>query len=180
MHNSWIEDKLADFQFWWARKTLKKDTDYKLHDTPMMEMEILRGRFKGVKIWFDDVILNEEGLVDFCTVILENPNNLDVCTKKFVKLSTNLFRITLSEFVAKPKNIDKVINESRTSDTDELDQEREFHEENSPLLEARILKRESRKKVVPADSGVHPEIQQPTKSKRTRARVTGKKRPNRK
>jgi hypothetical protein len=175
-----IKDKFADFQFWWAKKTLKKNVDYKIHETAPM-VEILKGEFEGVMIWFDDVTLREDGLVDFSTVILENPRYLDVCTKKFVKLSTNLFRITLSEFVAKPNNnTDKVINESRTIDTDEPDQEREFHEENSPLLEARILKRQSRKKIVPTDSGIHPEIQQPAKSERTGNRTTGKERSKRK
>jgi len=170
-----IRDRVAVLQFWWAKKRLTDGVDYTLHITDdILTVELLKGKFAGVKFRYDRCYLRDNMSFEFHTVIVDNPNNENVTSKKFNKLSANLFRVILSECMS---DSSKVINENRTSDTDEPDQEREFYEEVSPILEKRVSKRQSRKKVVPADSGIYPEIQQPAKQKRAATRTPRKTKP---
>ena len=176
-----LKEKL---EFWWVKKTIKDGRDFDiLMDEVGMLITILKGKFKGVSYRYSPLkVLDDEGLVDFKTYLEYAPQNVDVSDPRLTKLTTNILRILLSEAIpetaAQKHEETQVIDENRNTDTDKLDQERVFHEERTPLLEKRVSKRKSRKKVVTADSGVHPEIQQPAKPKRTRARTTGKKRPH--
>jgi hypothetical protein len=200
--NNWMIDKWATLQFWWAKRRLRdgKDFDLEVDDLGIL-VTILRGKYKGVQFRYANLFLGTEKL-DFNTVVVYNPEGALVYEAGFEKLSTNILRVLIADSVSEkttltPNNetvwdydpaakayaqemvdYDKVMNENGNTDTVELDQERDFHEESTPLLEKRVSKRKPRKKVVPADSGVHPEIQQPAKPKRARARTTGKKRPN--
>lgn len=171
-------------QFWWAKTTIKDGRDFDiLMDDRGMLVTILSGKFKGVSFRYSPLtVLDDEGLVDFSTHVAYNPKGLDVSDPKFAKLTTNILRILLADAIpetaAQKHEEIQVIDENRDTDTDKLDQERVFHEESTPLLEKRVSKRKPRKKTVSADSGVHPQVQQPAKPKRTRARTTGKKRPH--
>jgi hypothetical protein len=176
-----IKEKL---QFWWAKKTLKDGRDFELQmDEVGMLVTIISGKFKGVQFRYSPLtVVDDEGLVDFRTYVEYAPLSVDLTDPKFVRLTTNILRILLTEAipetaVQKHEEI-QVIDENRNTDTDKFDQERDFYEESSPVLEKRVSKRKPRKKVVPTDSGVHPEVQQPAKPKRTRTRTTGKKRPH--
>jgi len=170
-----LREKVATLEFWWAKRSLKDGVDFALRiEKDAIIVELLRGKFEGVRFQFKNVILREDRLVDFQTVIVDNPHCAKVTSKKFNKLSANLFRVVLSECVS---DASKVINESRTSDTVKPVEEREFHEEVSPLLEKRISSGQSRKKAVRPDTVVHPEIQQHAKSKRTGTRTPRAKRP---
>lgn len=184
-----IKDKLAELQFWWAKKTIKDGRDFELSvDELGTLVTLLRGQYAGVQFRFGPMTLREsnEAMLDFSTVVVYNPKNVDVLNKNFEKLSSNILRFLLAEAVEDTKYPTdwmaaiKVIDENRKIDTIELDQERGFYEESTPVLEKRVSKRKPRKKVISTDSRIHPEVQQPAKPKRTRARTTGKKRPHRK
>jgi hypothetical protein len=175
------------FELWWARKTIKDGRDFEIQmDDIGMRITILKGKFAGVEYRYSPLkVIDDEGLVDFHTVVEYIPENVDVADPKFAKLTTNILRILLSEAIpetaaqAKQEQA-QVIDENRKVDTDSVDEGREFYEESSALLEKRVSKRKPRKKAVPADTEPHSEIQQPAKPKRSKARTTGSKRPNRK
>lgn len=180
-----LKEYKARLEFWWARKSLKDGRDFALSfDELGMVVTILKGPFEKVEYRYSPIQVREddEGVVDFHTVIRYNPLNADVTDPRFVSLTTNILRIVLHEATVGGNELkvnEQVNDENRDTDTGELDQERGIREEVSPLLEKRVSKRKSsRKKTVRTDSEVHPEIQQPAKPKRTRARTTGKKRPH--
>ena len=181
-----LKQAWASLEFWWARKKLKDGRDFELQfDELGLLVTVLTGYYASVQFRFANMVVHEEGLLDFSTVVVYNPQDADVTREDFVKLSNNILRIILDDAVrdtsklniAKPlaeETIEQVIDENRNVDTGELNQERELHEEVSPLLEKRVSKRKPRKKAVPADSGSHSEIQQPAKPKRTRNRTPRK------
>ena len=177
-----LKEKL---QFWWDKQTIKDGRDFEIRmDDVGMLVTLLSGKFKGVQYRYSPLrVIDEEGLVDFSTYVEYTPLTVDVSDPKFSRLTTKILRILLAEAIPETavqaqQETTQVIDENRNVDTVELDQERGIHEEVSPLLEKRVSKRKPRKKVVPADSKVHPQVQQPAKPKRARARTTGKKRPN--
>lgn len=183
-----LHEYKAKLEFWWAKKTIKdgKDFEVSMDDVGML-VHLTSGRFKGVTYRYSPLtVLDDEGLVDFKTLVEYTPKNVDVTDPRFARLTTMILRILLEEAIpetasqAKKEIETQVIDENRDTDTGKLDQERDFYEESTPLLEKRVSKRKPGKKVVPTDSGIHSEIQHSTKPKRTRARTTGKKRPNRK
>lgn len=177
-----LKEKL---QFWWDKQTIKDGRDFDLRvDDLGMIVTILSGRFKGVAYRYSPLrVIDEEGLVDFSTFVEYTPKNVDLADPRLAKLTTRILRILLADAIPETaaqakQETTQVIDENRNTDTVELDQERVFHEESTPLLEKRVSKRKPRTKVVPTDSGVHSEVQQPAKPKRARARTSGKKRPH--
>jgi hypothetical protein len=171
-------------EFWWAKTTIKDGRDFEIQvDEDGMYISILKGKFRGVRYRYSPLtVLDDEGLVDFRTIVEYIPENVGELGEDFSKLTTKILRILLSEAIPETINqtkqeYEQVTNENGNIDTGELTQERDFYEESTPLLEKRVSRRKSRKKVVPTDSGLHPEIQQPAKSKRTGNRTPRAKRP---
>lgn len=182
-----LNELKARLEFWWAKRSLKDGRDFELsmHGDKLV-VTILRGKFKGVLYQYSPLTVREDdaGLIDFQTHILYNPMDglyADLMSGEFQKLTTNILRILLQESIpekmAQANYIEQVMNENRDTDISEPLEERGFYEESTPLLEKRVSKRKPRTKTVRTDSGVHPEIQQPTKPKRNRARTSRKKRP---
>jgi hypothetical protein len=171
-------------QFWWLKKTIKDGRDFDiLMDDLGMLITILSGKFRGVSFRYSPLtVIDDEGLIDFRTHVAYNPKNLDVSDPKFAKLTTNILRILLADAIpetaAQKYEEAQVIDENRDIDFSQPLEERDIHEESTPVLEKRVSKRKPRTKTVRPDKLPHPEVQQPTKPKRTRARTTGKKRPN--
>lgn len=177
-----LNEYKAKLEFWWAKKTIKDGRDFEVSmDDVGMLVHLTSGKFKGVKYRYSPLkVLDDEGLVDFRTYVEYTPKNVDVTDPRFVTLTTMILRILLEEAIPEKEFESQVIDENRDTDTGEPTQEREFHEESTPLLEKRVSKRKPRKKAVRTDSDLHTEVQQPAKPKRPRARTTGKKRPERK
>lgn len=177
---TWINQAIAKTQFWWAKKTIKEGVNFMFVDDPTNKfdpfespvVEILTGKFSGIRIKFEKMIITnfEESLLEFQTVVVYNPDNIDVLNKKFEKLSTNILRIILANTVncsAKDAIQGLNDNENRTPDTDEPYEKREFYEEVTPLLEKRVSKRNTRKKTVPRNSRLHSKVQPTSKPKRS-------------
>lgn len=172
----------ARLEFWWATKTLKDGRDFDLtFDQLGLLVSVLRGKYKGVQFRFANMVMHEDGLLDFSTVVVYNPSNGDVSTDAFIKLTNNILRIILTDAVAGRNKLNvketqpQVNDENRDTDFSQPLEERDIHEESSPVLEKRISQRKPRKKVVRTDSGSHPQVQQPTKPKRTSNRNPRKK-----
>jgi len=169
----------ATFQFWFATKRFRKGRDYVVHrdEDDIVFVEILRGKYKGIKLTFGGIKLSEFsglGAVDFHTYVLYNPNNVDITAKRFVRLTSNILRVLLLEVVRED------VNETRETDTVESDEERGIREESTPVLERRVSRGESRKESISGDSELRPEIQQTSKRKSSRTSTARKIRPNRK
>ena len=146
---TWMLSKLAAFQFWLATKRFKVDRDYVIERgvEDIIRIRILRGKFTGVAFIFHNIRLgvHDEAILDFETHIQENPHNADLASPKFNKLISNIFRSLLRE----------VLHETGRNYPSESDQEREFYEESDPVLEKRILRRESRQKAIRTDTESH-------------------------
>ena len=146
---TWMLSRVAAFQFWLATKRIKVDRDYVIERgyDDIIKIRILRGKFTGVAFLFHNIRLgvHDEAILDFETYIQENPHNADLASPKFNKLVGNIFRSLLRE----------VLHETGRNYTSEPDEEREFYEESSPVLEKRILRRKSRAKAVRPDSESH-------------------------
>lgn len=171
---NYIKDKFAKFQFWRVKKTLQEGRDFtvQLDDDPGgFKVTITKaGRYAGMNILFYGLQITEQGgsaELIFNTLILSNPNNVDLSDKGLVKLTSNIMRLTLLNSI---EMVNK--NEFRTSDSAEFDEERNIREEGSAIHQAGVSKRKPRKKAVLGDSGTHSEVQQPAKRKRTRTKHT--------
>lgn len=176
-----LQEYKARLEFWWAKRTLKDGRDFALNfDNLGLIVTILTGPFAKVEYRYANILVreDEEGMIDFHTVVRYNPLNADVTHPDFVKLTSNILRIIFQDTMGEHKIDEQVVNENRNIDTFELDQERDFYEESTPVLEKRVSKRKPRKKTVRTDSGLHSEIQQPAKPKRTRTRTPRTKRPD--
>jgi len=146
----YILDKIASVQFWWVSKTLKEDRDYKfcLDDNygDRFIVEILTGKYKGVRVEYSKLKVGElpggGASLDFDTLVVMNPSNVNVTTKKFARKTSDIIRLILI-------NSMKVSNESREPDSVELDEERTIREEDPPVRKARVSNRKPRKKAVP-------------------------------
>lgn len=146
-----LRNLIARLQFWWATKTLKegKDFDLELVRDSGVIVTLLRGRYKGIVFTFANMTIQEGGLLDFTTGVMYNPNNEDVYGTKFNKIASNILRIILRDIVRGSKR--ELLYEDREIDTSQSDEERDFHEESSPLLEKRVSKRKPRKKAASRD-----------------------------
>ena len=162
----------ASFRFWLATKRFRKDRDYIIvrGKDDSIYIEILRGKYKNIVFTFDNIqIIDDEngGCINFVTVVRSNPEWRDITSKGFRKIVDNIFRALIRD----------IQHEAGKADTTEPDQERDFYEESSPVLEKRILHGESRKKTLSADSNPYSDVQQAPKRKRVRSGTARKNRP---
>jgi len=179
----------AGLQFWWVKKTLISDKDFTLSADELepgetLRIEILRGKFAKVQFSYSDLYLSEDenGLLTFHTRVVYNPSKLNVFTKKFEELTANILRVILIEGIAQSRSKQQteqgMTDENRKNDTDELDEERKFHEEKSPLLEKRVSKRKPGTKDISGNTGVYSKVQSASKSKRNKAGARRKNKPH--
>lgn len=194
-----INQLVAKTQFWWAKRTIVEGKDFiwnkdKASNAAFGEsptIEITTGKYAGVKFRFIDIAISDEenALLSFKTQVEYVPGGAlesayNVFDPSFAKLTSNILRIVLTNAARENQSAAKldqeITNENRTTDTEESHEEREFHEESTPLLEKRISERKSRKKAVSRNARLHPEVQPTSKPKRNRSNVTRKNKPNRK
>lgn len=179
-----LRNEWANFRFWLARKRLQENIDYQIivdeEYDGVMKVKLLRGKFKDVVFVFGQVEMREEedgiGSLDFCTYVLDNPSGVDVTSKAFVNITSNLMRALLVRAFREESKLDEIGKD----DTVESDEERGIREESDPVLERRVSNRKSRAKTVSGDTGTHGKVQQATKRSSTKASPARKIRPNRK
>lgn len=146
-------DLLARLEFWWAKKTIKEDRDFRISLDECKNgdfvVEILKGKYSGIKVMYGAISVREDpygnGLLDINANVIYNPNSIKP-HKKLDRLITNIIRLIL---------INSVKNEIRNSDIDELDEERNIREEDPPVRQARVPSGKPRKKAVSRDKGTH-------------------------
>lgn len=180
-----MNELLARLDFWWAKKTIKEGRDFGYNneywrDSGALVIEVLKRPYDGVIVELSEFTVAEEngnGRIDFTTRVLYNKDEVNVSTKAFNKLITNIVRIVLIDSIEQV-NAKELYNEDRDDDIVELDEERTVSTEVSAVPEKRVSKRKPRKKTVSRDSSVLPKVQQPTKRKRPKTTTGRKKRPD--
>lgn len=183
-----MNEVLARFQFWWAKKTLKEGRDFAFNKEFTkggngLIIEIMKPPYEDIVVQVSGFSVREvagHGLIDFETRILYNINDVDVTTDKFNKLIANIVRLVIQNSVDALERVDPkdLFNEDRDANIVELDEERPVSTEVSAVPEKRVSKRKPRKKTVSRDTKILPKVQQPTKSKRTKSPSGRTKRPD--
>ena len=158
-----IQDLIAKYEFWYARKFIKLDKHYTffldLNGPPgSFAIKFLK-KYDGVIVEYTNVTVGENGLLTFDYDIISNVNNCDVKSKRFERFTQNVMRNMIYSAV---QNVEKDLNENGKLNFVESDSEREVYEEESPLSQERVSNRKPRKKGIRRNKTVHSEVQQST------------------
>ena len=154
-----IQDLIAKYEFWYARKFIKLDKHYTffldLNGPPgSFAIKFLK-KYDGVIVEFANVKVGDDGQMTFDYDVISNVNNCNVKSKGFERFTQNVMRSILYGAI---ENYKKEPNENRELNPIELDSERDLHEEGSALSEERVSDRKPRKKTVRTNKRVHPKV----------------------
>ena len=154
-----IQDLIAKYEFWYARKFIKLDKHYTffldLNGPPgSFAIKFLK-KYDGVIVEFANVKVGDDGQLTFDYDVISNVNNCNVKSKSFTRFTSNVMRSILYGAI---ENYKKEPNENRELDFVESDSERGIHEEVASVLEKRVSNRKPRKKTLRANKGVHPKV----------------------
>ena len=154
-----IQDLIAKFEFWYARKFIKLDKHYTffldLNGEPGSFAVKFLGKYDGIIVEYTKVTVGENGLLTFDYDVISNVNNCDVKSKRFIRFTQNVMRSMIYNAV---KNLEKDLNENGKLDLVEFDTERTVHEEVATVSEEGVSDRKPRKKTIRANKGVHPKV----------------------
>ena len=170
-----IQDLIAKYEFWYAKKFIKLDKHYTffldLNGPPgSFAIKFLK-KYDGVIVEFANVkVSGDTGELTFDYDIISNLNNCNVKSRSFVRFTSNVMRNIIYSAVENAKKDD---NENRKSDLVEFDSERSVYEEVSPVPETRVFDGESRKKTVRRNKTVRSKIQQPSPNGSARNKSEG-------
>ena len=154
-----IQNFIAKFEFWYARKFIKLDKHYTffvdLNGEPgSFAIKYLK-KYEGVIVEFNNVKLDDSGQMTFDYDVISNVNNCDVKSKTFQRFTSNVMRNIIHGAV---ENFMKEDNESGKLDLVELDSERDVHEEGAAVPEERVSNRKPRKKTVRRNKSIHSQV----------------------
>ena len=154
-----IQNLIAKFEFWYAKKFIKLDKHYTffldLNGEPgSFAIKYLK-KYDGVIVEFSNVTVSDEGLLNFDFDVISNVNNCNIKSKGFERFTQNVMRSMIYNAV---KNLEKDLNENGKLDLVELDSERNIHEEGFTVSEERVSDRKPRKKTIRANKGVRPKV----------------------
>ena len=154
-----IQDFIAKYEFWYARKFIQLDKHYTfffdLNGPPgSFAIKFLR-KYDGIIVEFANVKVGDDGQMTFDYDIISNVNNCNVKSKGFERFTQNVMRSILYGAI---ENYKKEPNENRELDLIELDSERDLYEEGAAVPEERVSNRKSRKKTIRANKGVRSKV----------------------
>ena len=154
-----IQDLIAKYEFWYARKFIQLDKHYTffldLNGPPgSFAIKFLK-KYDGVIVEFANVKVGDDGQMTFDYDVISNVNNCNVKSKGFERFTQNVMRSILYGAI---ENYKKEPNENRELDLIELDSERDIYEEGIAVPEERVSNRKPRKKTIRANKGIHPKV----------------------
>ena len=154
-----IQDLIAKYEFWYARKFIKLDKHYTffldLNGPPGSFVVKFLKKYDGVIVEFANVKVGDDGQMTFDYDIISNVNNCDVKSKSFIRFTSNVMRNILYGAI---ENHVKGSNENRELDFVESDPERDFHEESVAVPKERISNRKPRKKIVRGNKRIRSKV----------------------
>ena len=163
-----IQDLIAKYEFWYAKKFIKLDKHYTffldLNGAPGSFAVKFLGKYDGVIVEFNNVRITENNQLTFDYDIISNVNNVNTKSKSFARFTSHVMRNMIYGSI---QNHLKEENENRNTDLVESDSERSVHEEVIAVPEERVSNRKPRKKTIRANQRVHSEVQQFAASRRT-------------
>ena len=154
-----IQDLIAKYEFWYAKKFVKLDEDYTFFldlngESGSFAIKFLK-KYDGVIVEYANVTVGEHGLMTFDYDIISNVNNCDVKSRGFERFTQNVMRSILYGAI---QNDVREKNENRNTDLVESDAERSLHEEVTAVSEERVSDRKPRKKGIRGNKGIHSKI----------------------
>ena len=153
-----LEKLLANIQFWYVKKRFKIDKDYQfyhdLNDVEAYAVKYLR-KYTDTIVEFKNVEM-KDGNFSFDFVVVANPKLHNTESKAFKNFTSNVMRSIIMHAIDNAQ--EKPLNDDRTINPDQFDQERTIHEESDPVLEARVSERKPRKKTVRRNKKLHTEV----------------------
>lgn len=156
-----IQDLIAKYEFWYAKKFIQLDKHYTffldLNGPPGSFAVKFLKKYDGVIVEYSNIIVGEDGQMNFDYDIISNVNNCDVKSKKFERFTQHVMRSMIHSAI---DNFQRELNENRKFNFVESDSQRSVHEEVASVPKKRISKRKPRKKAVRANKAVHSKVQQ--------------------
>ncbi len=154
-----IQDLIAKYEFWYARKFIKLDKHYTffldLNGPPgSFAIKFLK-KYDGVIVEFANVKVGDDGQMTFDYDVISNVNNCNVKSKSFERFTQHVMRSILYGAI---ENYKKEPNENRELDLVELDSERDIYEEGVAVPEERVSDRKSRKKTIRGNQRVRSKV----------------------
>ena len=154
-----IQDLIAKYEFWYARKFVKLDKHYTffldLNGEPGLFVVKFFKKYDGVIVEYANVTVGEHGLMTFDYDIISNVNNCDVKSKAFERFTQNVMRSILYGAI---QNDIREKNENRNTDLVESASERSLHEEVTAVSEERVSNRKPRKKTIRGNQRVRSKV----------------------
>lgn len=140
---NWFHNILASWQFKRAKKQLKNNVDFNImvdeSNEELMTVHVLTGKYKGICIQYSKLDIRDDGLMSFDVSYLTKEEwNTDTNDKKLVSLTQDIMRIIITDAF---ENLGRLQNESRASDSVELDEQRDLFEEDVPVSKKKLSKR---------------------------------------
>ena len=147
MLKSKLQDWIAKFEFWYVRKGIKYDVHYtyflNLENPEAVSIKLLK-KYPDTIIEFSDIMVGNDGLMNFDLSVIANPRLHDTESRRFKKFTSDVMRSMIMNSI---ENYGKN-NENRNADSVELDSERTILEESPPVPKKRVSKRKPRKETV--------------------------------
>ena len=156
-----IQDLIAKYEFWYAKKFIKLDKHYTFFvdlngEQGTFAIKYLK-KYDGVIVEFGNVKVGGDGEMTFDYDVISNVNNCDVKTKKFDRFTQNVMRNILYGAI---ENDIRDKNENRNTDSFKSDSERSLHEKGTSVSQKRISNRKPRKKTIRRNKKLHSKVQQ--------------------
>ncbi len=155
-----LENLIAKFEFWYAKKFIKLDKHYTffldLNGEPgSFAIKYLK-KYDGVIVEFSNVKVGDDGLLNFDFDVISNVNNCNTKSKKFNRFTGNVMRSIIYSAI---ENAVKEHNENGNTNLVKSDAERSLYEEDASVSEERVSDREPRKKNIRRNKAVRSKVQ---------------------
>lgn len=142
---NWFRNLFASWQFKRAKKKMQYNVDFIImvdeSNEQLLTVNVLTGKYKGICVQYSNLDIRDDGLMSFDVSYLTKEewdvDKFNINDKKLVALTQDIMRIILTDAL---ENLGRVQNESRASDSIELDEQRDLFEEDVPVSKKKLSK----------------------------------------
>lgn len=139
---NWFRNLFASWQFKRAKKKMQYNVDFIImvdeSNEQLLTVKVLTGKYKGIFVQYSNLDIRDDGLMSFDVSYLTKEGwDVDTKDKKLVALTQDIMRIIITDAL---ENLGRLENESRASDSIELDEQRDLFEEDVPVSKKKLSK----------------------------------------